>query len=55
MLRNAPTQKDIDDLVDSFDEDTLVSMIVHGNMERWKRHYDDILMEIAKKGEKEDV
>ena len=52
---NAPTQKDIDDLINSFDEDTLVSMIVRGNMERWKRHYDDILIEMTKKGEKEDV
>lgn len=43
---NAPNQKEIDELLDSFDEDIIISMLVTGNIEKWERHYETILQEL---------
>lgn len=45
-VSNVPNQEIINDLLYEFSEETLIQMLIKGNMEKWERHYEDILIEI---------
>lgn len=48
-FENAPTQNDIDGLIDTLNEDTIIQMLIKGNLERWERYYEEILKELQTK------